>query len=305
MASALEPRPGSRSEIRRRTLPLGGTTKMLTMRDGWQLRTMCWAGSGAGAILFINGRGDFIEKYAETLHDWQDQGFAVATFDWRGQGLSGRLGKTPGHGHAEDFDVLKCDLAEVFEWFHGMLAGPYFAVGHSMGGHLLLRHLAEQPDAVGRAVLLAPMIGISAPPFGPRNAGWLARFMVAIGRRQEWVFGAGPYGHNAEKRRMLLTSDAGRYADERWWVAQNPQLAIGGITWGWLKAALASVAMLRPVKTALLVLMADHEALVDNAATRRMFPDAETVQNAAHELLRERTDIRNRVVKRMKAYLLS
>jgi lysophospholipase len=278
---------------------------MLTMSDGWEVRAMRWPGSGVGAILFINGRGDFIEKYAETLHDWQDQGFAVATFDWRGQGASGRLGKTPGHGHVRDFAVLKDDLAEIFAWFHEQLPGPYFAVAHSMGGHLLLRHLALHPDAVDRAVLLAPMIGISAPPFGPRIAGWLARFMVAIGRGQEWVFGAGPYGHDAEKRRTLLTSDAGRYADERWWVAQDPNLAIGGITWGWLKAALASVAMLRAVPTPLLVMMAEHEALVDNAATRRMFPDAETVQDAAHELLRERRDIRTRVVKRLKAYLLS
>ena len=278
---------------------------VLTMRDGWQLRTMRWPGSSEGAILFINGRGDFIEKYAETLHDWQDQGFAVATFDWRGQGASGRLGKTPGHGHVEDFAVLKDDLAEIFEWFHASLPGPYFAVAHSMGGHLLLRHLAEQPDAVARAVLLAPMIGVIASPFGPKIAGWLARFMVAIGRGQEWVFGAGPYGHDAEKRRALLTSDPGRYADERWWVAQNPALAIGGVTWGWLKAALASVARLRPVRTPLLVLMAEHEALVDNAATRRMFRQAETVQDAAHEILRERHHIRTRVVKRLKAYLLS
>lgn len=305
MARTLETRAGSKSAARRRTLPQGCVIQMLAMRDGWRLRTARWPGSGIGSILFINGRGDFIEKYAETLHDWQDQGFAVATFDWRGQGGSGRLGKTPGHGHIEDFALLKDDLAEIFAWFHTMMPGPYFAVAHSMGGHLLLRHLAEQPEVVARAVLLAPMVGISARPFGPRIAGWLARAMVAIGRGQQWVFGAGPYGHGAETRRALLTSDAARFSDEKWWVAQNPALAIGGITWGWLKAALASVARLRPVGTPLLVLMAEHEALVDNAATRRMFPAAETVQGAAHEILRERHDTRIRVVKCVKAYLLS
>lgn len=281
--------------------------QFLAMADGWQLRTAHWlcpveTGS-KGTILFINGRGDFIEKYAETYHDWLDAGFSVVTFDWRGQGGSGRLGKTPGHGHIDDFNSLQNDLAEIFEWFTLRFQAPHFAVAHSMGGHLLLRHLARHPEAILRGVLLAPMLNITAPPVGPRLAAWMARAMVALGRGHEWTFGAGPFGSGGDKRRLLLTSDIGRYDDELWWVAQNPSLAIGGITWGWLNAAFASIARLSPVSTPLLVLIAEKEALVDNAATRRMFPAVETVHSAAHELLRERHAIRTRVVRRIEAYL--
>lgn len=294
------------SEIRRRSLPHGGIIQNLTMKDGWHLRTAQWPATVAngckGNILFINGRGDFLEKYAETYHDWLDAGFGVATFDWRGQGGSGRLGKTPGHGHIDNFGILEDDLDQIFVWFARCFSLPHFAVAHSMGGHLLLHHLVRHPDAVQRGVLLSPMIGISAPPFGPGIAAWMAWMMVALGRGREWTFGAGPYGTGAEKRRALLTSDANRYADELWWVAQNPALGIGGITWGWLKAAFASMSKLRPVSTQLLVLIAENEGLVDNAATRRMFPMAEPVHNAAHELLRERHAIRTRVVKRIEAY---
>ncbi|GGI69342.1 lysophospholipase [Polymorphobacter multimanifer] len=274
----------------------------LVMADGWVLRTARWEGR-RGSILFITGRGDFFEKYCESLHDWTEAGWGVATFDWRGQGGSGRLGRTPGHGHLDDFEPLRADLAVVFEWFHKVMPGPHFAVAHSMGGHLLLRHLAEQPQAVARAVLLAPMIGISAAPLGPGAAGRLARLMVRLGRGGEWVMGAGPYGQGADKRQPLLTSDAARYADEKWWVAQHPELAIGGITWGWLAAALRSIAVLRPVQTPLLVLMAETEALVDNAATRRLFADAQIVAGAAHELLRERHVVRQRVMKMIKGFL--
>ncbi|WP_416909084.1 MAG: alpha/beta fold hydrolase [Polymorphobacter sp.] len=289
---------------RRRTLPEAGHLEQLTLRDGWRLRAMSWPAGPKGMILFINGRGDFIEKYAETYHDWLDAGFGVATFDWRGQGGSGRLGRTPGHGHVEDMTQLVDDLGEVFSWAMRLAGGPCFAVAHSMGGHLLLRHLAAAPETARRAVLLSPMIGISAPPFGPWLAARLARAMVALGRGQQWVFGAGPYGTGGSARQALLTTDAGRYADERWWVAQHPELALGGITWGWLKAAFASMAKARPVPVSTLVLMAESEALVDNAATRRMFPEARMVQGAAHELLRERPAIRRQVLAMIEAFLV-
>jgi lysophospholipase len=286
---------------RRRSLPVGGMIEPLMMADGWPLRTARWEGS-RGSIMFITGRGDFFEKYSEALHDWTDAGWAVATFDWRGQGGSGRLGKTAGHGHLDDFALLRTDLVAIFDWFHKTMPGPHFAVAHSMGGHLLLQHLAAQPQALVRAVLLAPMMGISASPLGPAAAGRLARLMVALGRGQEWVLGAGPYGQGADKRQPLLTSDAARYADERWWVAQHPELAIGGISWGWLAAAFASMKLLRPVETPLLVLMAQTEALVDNAATRRMFPDAQIVAGAAHEIIRERHVVRQRAMKMIEAF---
>jgi lysophospholipase len=290
--------------LRRRTLPAGGQAEQLTMRDGWQLRAMSWPAGPKGMILFINGRGDFIEKNAETYHDWLAAGFGVATFDWRGQGGSGRLGRTPGHGHLEDMTPLLDDLGEVFHWANKRAGGPCFAVAHSMGGHLLLRHLGRKPDAARRAVFLAPMIGISAPPLGPWVAARLAGAMVALGRGGEWVFGAGPYGTGGDMRQALLTSDAGRYADERWWVAQHPELAIGGTTWSWLKAAYASIALLQPVAVPKLVLIAETERLVDNAATRRMFPDAQMMQGAAHELLRETPAIRRRVLGLIEAFLL-
>lgn len=273
------------------------------MADDWPLRTARWVGTGRGSILFVTGRGDFFEKYAEALHDLVDAGWGVATFDWRGQGGSGRLGKTPGHGHVDDFDVLLRDLVEVFDWFHREMPAPHLSVAHSMGAHLLMRHLCGHPEAVRRGVLLAPMVGISAPPLGPVLARRLAQLMVAVGRGREWVLGAGPYGSGGERRRVLLTSDAGRYADELWWVSQDAGVATGGVTWGWLAAAFRSIAVLRRPVTPLLVLMAETEALVDNAATRRMFPEAEMVAGAAHELVRERHVVRTRVLKRIEAYL--
>ncbi|WP_353218458.1 alpha/beta hydrolase, partial [Sandarakinorhabdus sp.] len=174
LSSAGRSKPDWRNPlVRRRMLPPGGTSAYVTLRDGWPVRTLCWPrrAGGPGTILLLTGRGDFAEKYTETLHDLTEAGWGVAMFDWRGQGLSRRLGKTPHHGASPGFGVWLDDLGEMVEW--AASDGPVHVIGHSMGGHLLLRHLAAGGRNVARAVVLAPMVGLAARPLG----AWLTRLL--------------------------------------------------------------------------------------------------------------------------------
>lgn len=319
---------------RRRCLPGGGRAEMQVMRDGWALRSLVWSGraDGPGSILFLGGRADFAEKYAETFHDLVDAGWGVATFDWRGQGLSGRVGDDTMKGEAPGggFDRWLADLDAMVAWFHAELPPPWFAIGHSMGGHLLLRHLAGENCEFERAVLLAPMLGVSARPLGAPVARMLSRGMVGLGRGHGYVAGGGPRLPRVpgSARQRLLTTDPERYSDEGWWVDANPALALGSPTWGWLAAAFASLdALLKPpasargtgegtarlpalqrITTPLLVLIAEGDGLVDNAITRTAvatmrFAILEAVDEAGHELLREASDIRARVLARVTEFL--
>lgn len=302
------------------------------MPDGWGLRSVVWQGrpDGPGSILFLTGRGDFIEKYAETFHDLVDAGWGVASFDWRGQGLSGRVGDTVMKGHSAGFDIWLSDLDTVIDWFQAVLPQPWFAVGHSLGGHLLLRHLAGENGEFERAVLLAPMLGVSARPLGAPLARRIAAALTAVGRGGTYVWRGGPYvpGTAGSVRQVLLTSDPERYLDESWWVAQNPALALGSVTWGWLAAAFASLDVLlkppvrlrgtgegadaRPrlqrITTPVLVLVPESDGLVDGDITRAAvarMPSAtlEVVAANGHELLREASDIRARVLARVTRFL--
>jgi lysophospholipase len=249
-------------------------------------------------VLVLNGRGDFAEKYAELIHDLAERGFGVATFDWRGQGGSGRL-LGDARGHATDFAPWLGDLAEQIAWFKGALPPPHHAVAHSMGAHLLLRHLASRAD-FDRAVLLAPMVGVSAAPIGPWLARRVASLACALGQGERYAPGNGPLarGLPGTPRQRRLTHDLDRYADEGWWLEQHPEWALGGITNGWLRAAFASIdALAAPgvpegIATPLLILTASEEALVDNAATRALaarLPHARVrdFAGAGHELVRE------------------
>ena len=134
---------------------------MTPAADGWPLRTYAQpaVGTPRGSILWLGGRGDIIEKYIETLDAWSRAGWAITSFDWRGQGGSGRVGGNPDVGHIEDYKIWIDDLAGFYKDWSVRAPGPHIVMGHSMGGHLLLRALAEQRITPDRAVLIAPMLG--------------------------------------------------------------------------------------------------------------------------------------------------
>lgn len=302
---------------RRRSLPPGMVPASVGATDATPLRICHWPGAaGGGSILAVGGRGDFIEKYAESYWDWRDQGFAVAAFDWRGQGRSGRLGDTPDKGHSLGFAPLVRDFAAISAWFRVTMPPPHFVVAHSMGGHLTLRHLTAGGRDFDRAVLLAPMLGITARPLGPSLTRLMARVQGWLGRGGEFSPGGGPYKPRpaGAARQLMLTGDSERYLDEPWWIANTPGVGVGSVTNGWLAAAFASLdwlaapGRLETVATPLLILIPEHENLVDNPATRRAaarIPGAilEEIPEAAHELLRETDATRTAVLARIAAFL--
>lgn len=295
----------------RRSIPKAARETRWTLPDGQTLRRIDWAGGETprGSLLFLTGRGEFYEKYLETLSYWADRSWRVTAVDWRGQGMSGRLGMDQVTGHIADFAVWVDDLAALWTEWRAQAPGPQVVVAHSMGGHLALRALAERridPDA---AVLSAPMLDVS----GPRLPRWLlhgaARTMTALGdpRRPAWKWSEKP-GQVPAERSALLTSDAERYADELWWREQRPEVVMGPGSWGWLERAFASMrglarpGVLEAIRMPVLILAAENDRLVGfdgilRAAAR--LPASELVcfgPEARHELLREGDAVRDQVL---------
>jgi len=136
--------------MNRREIPAQAKESMLTLRDGWQVRNISWSHKKTitnkflGSILFLPGRGDHYEKYLETLAELAEAGANVTGFDWRGQGGSGRTVADPTVGHIDDFSIWISDLSEIYTHWKAHTPGPYFVMSHSMGGHLIMRALAEK-----------------------------------------------------------------------------------------------------------------------------------------------------------------
>ena len=128
----------------RRSIPAGASESSWTTSDGHCIRRIDWiASQPKGSILFLSGRADFYEKYLEAMAHWHDRNWTVTAFDWRGQGGSGRLGDDAFTGHVEDFGLWVADLRQFWGEWTRQRPGPKFVIGHSMGGHLALRAVAE------------------------------------------------------------------------------------------------------------------------------------------------------------------
>ncbi len=258
------------------------------------------AEAARGSLLFAGGRGDFIEKYLEPLAHWHDRGWNVVSFDWRGQGHS--RGSIVG-GNFTDFDPLVSDLEAILADMIAARPRPHVAIGHSMGGHLLLRTMAERRPRLEAAVLVAPMLGVNSDPTPAITARWLASMFTTLGGRDLPLWPENGAGVDSRVLRQAnLTSCDERYADESWWKGQEPGLHIGAPSWGWLDAAFRSTAshqpdVLKKVTTPVLLVGTERDRLVSPKAIRAaaaVLPNAELrmFQDAAHELLRETDAVR-------------
>jgi len=309
----------AKSAFDRRAIPPEARESRWSTADGHAIRRIDWpvpADRAKGSILFMPGRGDFYEKYLETLAHWAGLGWGVTASDWRGQAGSGRLGCDPVTGHIDDFATWTHDLAQLWRSWKAETPGPHVIAGHSMGGHLVLRAAAESlidPDGI---VLSAPMLGFTSSLLPEAVMHLAAKLVKSLGdpRRPAWKWSEKP-GEVPAAREALLTHDAARYADELWWRERRPELVMGPGSWGWVERGYASTRLLGSPgvleRIAIPVLMfgSDNDKLVAwkaiaRAATR--LRDCELLHfgsEARHEILREADPVRDRALAACDAFL--
>lgn len=304
--------------IDRRAIPSEARESTWAAADGHTVRRIDWPGAATprGSILFLPGRGDFYEKYLETLEEWHRAGWRVTGSDWRGQAGSGRLGKDAVTGHIEDFAIWVDDLAHLWNQWVAETPGPHVLAGHSMGCHIILRALVEKRVAPDAVVLSAPMTGIAGPRLPLAVLQGAARTMCRIGdpARPAWKWSEKP-GEIPAARANLLTHDRDRYADEQWWREARPELVMGPGSWRWVERAYASWALLEApgalegITVPVLFISTSADKLVSHAANlaaATRLPKGELMvlgEEAAHEVLREVDAVRDPIMARIADFL--
>ena len=249
------------------------------------------------------GRSEFIEKYFEVIADLQKRGFAVATMDWRGQGLSERLLPVREIGHIRDFGVFRSDLRLfVDEVVKKRLLGPYVLMTHSMGGAPALQMLADGEDSFCAAVLCAPMTRLFDGLMQRIGIRLLAQSATRIGLSRRAIAGVKEYSMEFEGN--ILTSDETRHARFRDLQSAAPNAMIREPTYGWIRAATEAMDDLhRPrrfaqLKTPTLIVSAENDHLVRSSdhqwlAKQSPLIDCVTIKGALHEIMMERDDLRD------------
>ena len=289
---------------------VSGNIRLETAPDGTRIRVGHWPappGPSAGRVLLLQGRTEFLEKYDETIADLHRRSFEVWAFDWRGQGLSDRLLANRHKGHIDRFETYLQDL----QWFCERVVPPAapgvptIVLAHSMGGHIALRALMEGRLRADRAVLSAPMIDLPLSGAARLGIRTLAANAAALGFCGRYAPGMGDYDPDRVKfDGNPLTGDARRFERFHSAITANPDLALGGVTFGWLAAAFRSIAALRSLaRTAspgcrVLICTALEDTVVSIAAQAAIGREIEDftsigIPGARHETLIETDAVRN------------
>jgi lysophospholipase len=282
-------------------------TDVLTTRDGVSLRFARWAPPPGrkGTVVLLQGRAEFIEKYFETVRDLRNRGFAVATFDWRGQGLSDRVLSDRHKGYVRNFSQYIVDLESFMEQV--VLPDcppPFYALAHSMGGAVALKLCHDGTRWFERVVITAPMIALPSSRLHG-IAGWLARVMRAIGRGGAYIpTGAGVNMGTGDFTGNPLTSDPVRYARNAAVLQEEPNLGLGAPTIAWADAALRLMKQFAvrsyagSIRQPILLVAAGRDEIVSTAAIEtfgmNLLAGSHLIlAGAKHEILQEQDQYRN------------
>ncbi|KAJ3267975.1 hypothetical protein HDV01_003622 [Terramyces sp. JEL0728] len=114
-------------------------------------------------LVFIHGLGEHIARYDEMFTYFTENGIQVRAFDQRGFGKT-----TQKYGVKGRSDGVATTLADILQVSESLRKEgvPHFAMGHSMGGGLVLRFASVHPDGLAGVVASAPCVapGATAVP---------------------------------------------------------------------------------------------------------------------------------------------
>ena len=275
--------------------------------DGVALRFARWEPPPGrkGTVVVLQGRAEFIEKYFETVRDLRARGFAVATFDWRGQGLSDRALSDRHKGYVRGFSEYATDLGAIMEQV--VLPDcppPIFALGHSMGGAVAISVCHDGSRWFERIVITAPMIALPNRNL-TRMAGPLARFMRLIGRGSGYVpTGDADAMGTKDFIGNVSTSDPVRYVRNAAVLEAEPALGLGAPTIAWVDSAsrlmkeFAEPAYAAGIRQPILMVAAGHDDVVSTPAIETFGINLLAgrhliLAGSRHEILQEQDQYRN------------
>ena len=155
-----------------------------------------WPAPGAarGTVLVVHGLGEHIGRYHALAAELNAAGWHVAGYDHRGHGRSdGKRGRIP------DAESMLRDLAAVIDHFRERFPGPLILLGHSMGGLVIGRFVAEgvgDPRAAWSREIDA--LVMSSPALDPGMSGFQKMLVATLraiapdlgvgnGLKPEWI----------------------------------------------------------------------------------------------------------------------
>ena len=296
---------GERSKELMRWYERDSSSGSLRIEDGVYLSWRAFNRKcGDTAVIIIEGRTEFQQKYAELTFDLFKKGLCVYTYDHRGQGLSSRLVDDHQKSHVEHFSDYTSDLLA----FDNAIVRPnhykrVFLFGNSMGGLIAAQYASQTTLPISGVILSAPMFDIRTnplPAFVVHAAAWI---MTKIKRGEKWGWKQVPWDPARDTfESNRTTSSRRRYDVTLSAFILHPEAAIGGATWRWIlesqRATSGAIGLAKSIKAPLLVFQAPRDTFVKPGAQQKFCSRAASCQlriapNAKHEIFQEIDATRN------------
>jgi len=252
---------------------------------GFRIATHYWLPENPkGTLLVVHGYYDHVGIFGNAVEFGLQNGFAVLAFDLPGHGLSS------GERVAIDsFDQYADVLDSLLISAQSLLPSPYYALGQSTGGAVILNYLWRY-DAARPAPLLE-RIALCAPLILPRGWRRSGRFLYALVYRfiKRMPRGRSRSSHDLEFIHFVDEQDC----------LQSPTLSV---RWaGALKAWDHQFRSFSPLDKPVLVVQGSEDLTVawryNLKQIQRALPSAriEIIPGAGHQLVNEAKDLRAQV----------
>lgn len=272
-------------------------------------------------VIFIPGHKEFIEKYAETMHDLADRHVRFAMIEPVGYGNSERLTDNPEKAVIPKYHQAVDHLIQFIEKMTADHDLPTILAGHSRGGLILAKTLIGQmtdqhnlPDQITRAVLFSPMFGIDHHLPGPnwvkrRIRKYIKKRAEDPDHRHDYLPGQGDYHPPPMSVLKKLTSDPVRRMIQPAYEMTRPDVRVGGVTYQWMDESLRATHAFDPTKLSGLdieidIAWSDHDQVVDTVVFKTLSKQQDKETNLTlhhfaggqHELLMETDPIRDHAI---------
>ncbi len=260
--------------------PEGIESYFIPMEDRKKIRLMCWKSKSnktgnRGTILLQQGHNEFIEKYYETIQEFLDRNFNVISFDWRGQGLSEKMISEKNKQYIENFNQHDTDLNFIVnKIIKPNFSSPLIAIGHSMGGCILLSSLFRNQNSFNAVILSAPMLGFK----NEKILMFLATiFKIFSSKTSFFPFSRPNMGKETPFKGNDLTNDPFRYKRTQRLVRLKPEIRLWGVTITWVNAVKKIFSSIRKKS---LKLEINTKVLIFNSINDKVVSPKKTIEMA-------------------------
>jgi len=258
------------------------------------------------ALIIVTGVAEPVLKYWQLVGEFSDK-YDIYLWDHINQGQSMKIDTSIDHRKVfiDSFSTYEV----TFNNFLAQLKPGYDkinVISHSMGSHVMLRQLLNEPSSIDKLVMITPMIDVRKY-FIPT---WLAKFVLkAFYKPTSWAPSQGPVNSDVK----YLTNSEENFANYMSLVQDHfPDQLSTGVTAGWLSQSISAVKYVlksdfSKVKIPMQIFGAGDDAVVKTKASRKFCEKLNnceymSYENGKHQLLIEVDEVRLDVYKRMKEF---